>query len=104
MLSHVIKGLLFLFTLSGAALVFGKADFTNLQGQGFGEVFKALLENGSSSLFGGGVISLFLGYSIMVFTGRTAAKASSELLRSTERKFIAGVPMNPATKRVAGRR
>ncbi len=79
-LGYVIKGLLFLFTLSGAALVFGKADFTNLQGQGIGEILKALLENGSSSFFGGGIVSLFLGYSIMAFTGRAAARALLVLL------------------------
>jgi len=34
----------------------------------------------------------------------TAARPPWAATRSTSRKFIAGVPMKPATKRVAGRR
>lgn len=73
--SHVIKGILFFLAFSGAALVFNKTDFSYLKGQGVSVLLKALIESGRSSAIGGGLISLFLGYSLLAVAGRTAARA-----------------------------
>ncbi len=67
----VIKGVLLLFALSGAALVFSPVDFEGLK---FGEVLAALHTSGRDGAFGGGLTSLLLGASLLALCGKTAAR------------------------------
>ncbi|MDL2219833.1 DNA translocase FtsK [Ruminococcaceae bacterium OttesenSCG-928-O06] len=84
----IIKGVVLLFVFSGAALVFGKADLTDLR---FGEVLAALIENGRSGAFGGGLISLVFGASLLLLAGRTAARVLLVLLLLVAVMVVAGV-------------
>ncbi len=72
----IVKGAIFLFVLSGAALVFGPLSLEELT---FGEIMAALHQSGSGG-FGGGVISLVFGASLLLLCGPLAARVLLTLL------------------------
>ncbi len=67
----LIRSIVFMVVLSGLALVFGQQDFTSLN---FWETLVALHTGGSQSWFSGGLLGLFLGWSLLSLFGGTAAR------------------------------
>ena len=84
----VIKGILFMLALCGVALVFSRVDFTGLS---FGEVMAALHESGRSGAFGGGLLSMFFGASLLALTGTVAARILLVLIFAVAVMVLTGV-------------
>lgn len=67
----VWKSVFILLAVSGVSLVFGKAEFTGLT---FWQVIQDLFTIGRTSHFSGGVLSVVLGWTLLAFCGRFAAR------------------------------
>ncbi|MGD9559713.1 MAG: DNA translocase FtsK [Oscillospiraceae bacterium] len=84
----VIKGILLLFALSGAALVFGTMEF---KGLGFAETLAALLASGRDQMLGGGLISFLFGWTLLALAGRVAARVLLVLIVIVAAMVVTGV-------------
>ncbi len=68
----IIKGTLFLFALSGAALIFGNIEGIVGENITFTQALSGLAISGQSG-FGGGIISILFGYTLLILAGRVAS-------------------------------
>ncbi len=68
----IVRGVVFALVLCGTALVFGGQNFDHLS---FGQTLAALHDSGAENIFGGGLLSLFFGWSLLSLLGETAARA-----------------------------
>ncbi len=73
----IVRGVVFVLVLCGTALVFGGQSFDGLS---FGESLVALHESGARYWYGGGLLSLFFGWSLLSLLGEVAARAVMILL------------------------
>ncbi len=73
----IVRGVVFALVLCGTALVFGGQSFDGLS---FGETLAALQQNGAEHVLGGGLLSLFFGWSLLSLLGEVAARALMVLL------------------------
>ncbi len=90
-ISSVIKGILFLFTASGAALVFGDTAFLQAEGLDFGGLLTALMDTGWQRVLGGGLASILFGYSLLALTGVWVSRVLLVLLVLVAVMLITGV-------------
>ncbi len=73
----IVRGVVFVLVLCGTALVFSGQSFDGLS---FGESLSALHKSGAENWYGGGLLSLFFGWSLLSLLGEVAARALMLLL------------------------